>query len=138
MSFHARHFWCAQKVGGQVIGAFDTEIAGAASEGGPESLVGFVHVVAGDKTGKGEPRPYLHSHMLAVREGYRNRGLGAQLKLEQRREALARNSPHRMDLRSPGDQERFSEYPQAGSDCSPLSGGFLWCILISTAGWASD
>jgi len=28
--------------------------------------------------------------MLAVRETYRNRGLGAQLKLEQRREALAR------------------------------------------------
>jgi predicted GNAT superfamily acetyltransferase len=28
--------------------------------------------------------------MLAVREGYRNRGLGAQLKLEQRREAVAR------------------------------------------------
>jgi predicted GNAT superfamily acetyltransferase len=28
--------------------------------------------------------------MLAVREAYRNRGLGAQLKLEQRREALAR------------------------------------------------
>ena len=29
--------------------------------------------------------------MLAVRDSYRNRGLGAQLKLEQRREALSRN-----------------------------------------------
>jgi GNAT superfamily N-acetyltransferase len=32
--------------------------------------------------------------MLAVREGYRNRGLGAQLKLEQRREALKRGIRH--------------------------------------------
>jgi predicted GNAT superfamily acetyltransferase len=43
------------------------------------------------KTGGGEPQAYLHSHMLAVRDSYRNRGLGAQLKLEQRREALSRN-----------------------------------------------
>jgi predicted GNAT superfamily acetyltransferase len=79
-----------QKVGGQVIGAFDMEIAGASAEGGPESLVGFALSLPGVKTGKGEPRPYLHSHMLAVREGYRNSGIGAQLKLEQRREALSR------------------------------------------------
>jgi predicted GNAT superfamily acetyltransferase len=32
--------------------------------------------------------------MLAVREGYRNRGVGAQLKLEQRREALKRGIRH--------------------------------------------
>jgi predicted GNAT superfamily acetyltransferase len=32
--------------------------------------------------------------MLAVRENYRNRGLGAQLKLEQRREALSRGIRH--------------------------------------------
>ncbi len=79
-----------QKVGGQVIGAFDTEIAGAAAEGGPEPLVGFVAALPGIKAGKGEPRPYLHSHMMAVKEGYRNRGLGVELKLEQRREALER------------------------------------------------
>jgi predicted GNAT superfamily acetyltransferase len=40
--------------------------------------------------GAGEPRPYLHSHMLAVKENYRNRGLGVQLKLEQRQDALQR------------------------------------------------
>jgi len=32
--------------------------------------------------------------MLAVREGYRNRGLGARLKREQRREALSRGLRH--------------------------------------------
>jgi len=83
-----------QKVGGQVIGAFDTEIAGAAADGGPESLVGFLVSLPGVKTGTGEPRPYLHSHMLAVRQGYRNRGLGVQLKLEQRKEALGRGICH--------------------------------------------
>ncbi|MGD0629999.1 MAG: GNAT family N-acetyltransferase [Terracidiphilus sp.] len=79
-----------QKVGGQVIGAFDTEIAGAGDEGGPESLVGFVLALPGIKFGGGEPRAYLHSHMMAVKEGYRNRGLGVQLKLEQRKDALKR------------------------------------------------
>jgi predicted GNAT superfamily acetyltransferase len=34
-----RAFLVAQKIGGQVIGAFDTEIAGASAQGGPESLV---------------------------------------------------------------------------------------------------
>ena len=57
-------------------------------------MVGFAMSLPGVKTGKnstdGNPQPYLHSHMLAVRDRYRNRGLGAQLKLEQRREALSR------------------------------------------------
>jgi predicted GNAT superfamily acetyltransferase len=83
-------FRVAQKIGGQVMGAFDTEIPGAAPNGGPESMVGFVFSLPGVKTGDGEPRPYLHSHMLAVREEYRNRGLGTRLKLEQRTEALSR------------------------------------------------
>ena len=83
-----------QKVGGQVIGAFDTEIAGATAEGGPESLVGFLSALPGIKAGAGGPRPYLHSHMMAVKEGYRNRGLGVRLKLEQRKEALARGIRH--------------------------------------------
>ena len=83
-------FLLAQKIGGQVIGAFDTEIAGAAPEGGPEPLVGFAMSWPGMKTGEAEPRTYLHSHMLAVRAEYRNRGLGTKLKLAQRQEARAR------------------------------------------------
>ncbi len=87
-------FLVAQKIGGQVIGAFDTELARRRPSGTPESLVGFAMSLPGVKTGEnstdGNPQPYLHSHMLAVRDRYRNRGLGAQLKLEQRREALSR------------------------------------------------
>lgn len=87
-------FLLSQKIGGQVIGAFDSEIAGASAEGGPESLVGFALAWSGVKISEQGPKAYLHSHMLAVREGYRNRGLGAQLKLEQRREALKRGIRH--------------------------------------------
>ena len=87
-------FLVGQKIGGQVLGAFDTDLPGAAPNGTPESMVGFAMSLPGVKTGKnstdGNPQPYLHSHMLAVRDHYRNRGLGAQLKLEQRREALSR------------------------------------------------
>jgi len=83
-------FLVGQKIGGQVIGAFDTDLPGAGAEGSPESLVGFAMSLPGVKTGAGEPLPYLHSHMLAVRSSYRNRGLGAQLKLQQRVEALSR------------------------------------------------
>jgi len=34
--------------------------------------------------------PYLHSHMVAVKESYRNSGLGRKLKLFQRDDAIAR------------------------------------------------
>src|SRR5438046_1534799 len=86
-------FLVMQKIGGQIIGAFDTSLPEASAEGDPNSMIGSATslpgVKPGEKTGMG-PRPYLHSHMLAVKDSYRNRGLGAQLKLEQRREALAR------------------------------------------------
>jgi predicted GNAT superfamily acetyltransferase len=69
-----RLFVVAEKIGGQVIGAFD---AG--------DLVGFAMSIPGARDGKA----YLHSHMLAVREAYRNSGVGRQLKLFQREDALA-------------------------------------------------
>jgi predicted GNAT superfamily acetyltransferase len=89
-----RAFLVGQKIGGQVIGAFDTEIPGSLAEGGAESMVGFALSLPGLKSGEGIPQAYLHSHMLAVKEAYRNRGLGAKLKLEQRKEALSRGIRH--------------------------------------------
>lgn len=68
-------FVVADHVGGQVIGAFD---AG--------TLVGYVLAVPGVH----EQRPYLHSHMLAVRQTHRNTGVGRALKLAQRADALQR------------------------------------------------
>jgi predicted GNAT superfamily acetyltransferase len=87
-------FLLAQKIGGQVIGAFDAE---AANESGPDpmgSLVGFAMSLPAVRSVDGSPFPYLHSHMLAVRESHRNRGIGAQLKWEQRSEALSRGIRH--------------------------------------------
>jgi predicted GNAT superfamily acetyltransferase len=87
-------FLLAQRIGGQVVGAFDTQPANDQSPEQPEALVGFVMSLPGVKTDGGQARPYLHSHMLAVREGYRNRGLGVQLKREQRIEAISRGIFH--------------------------------------------
>ena len=70
-----RMFVVADKVGGQVMGAFD----------GSE-MVGFLLSVPGTRSG----HSYLHSHMLAVRKDHRNSGLGRRLKLLQRDDALAR------------------------------------------------
>jgi predicted GNAT superfamily acetyltransferase len=70
-----RMFVVAEKVGGQVMGAF----AG-------DEMVGFALSVPGTRSGK----VYLHSHMLAVRADHRNGGLGRRLKFFQREEALSR------------------------------------------------
>ena len=70
-----RLFVVADKIGGQVIGAFEGS-----------KLVGFVMAIPGSRSG----HPYLHSHMLAVSESHRNLGLGRRLKLAQRDDALAR------------------------------------------------
>jgi predicted GNAT superfamily acetyltransferase len=78
-----RMFIVAQRIGGQVIGAFDPE----------GKMVGFAMAIPGVKTARqpdGAPRPYLHSHMLAVSPHFRNGGIGRHLKLYQRREALSR------------------------------------------------
>jgi predicted GNAT superfamily acetyltransferase len=70
-----RMFVVAEKIGGQVIGAFDDG-----------DLVAFALSVPGSRGG----HSYLHSQMLAVRSEYRNAGLGRQIKLFQREDALAR------------------------------------------------
>lgn len=71
-----RLFVVASKIGGQVMGAFD---------GG--RMVAFLIAIPGIKPG---PASYLHSHMLGVLPEYRNAGVGRQLKLMQREEALVR------------------------------------------------
>jgi predicted GNAT superfamily acetyltransferase len=84
-------FMLAQKIGGQVIGAFDSEIASGNVGQQGAALAGFAMSLPGIKQTPNGPKPYLHSHMLAVRPTHRNLGLGAQLKWEQRRDALSRS-----------------------------------------------
>lgn len=87
----SRAFLIAQKIGGQAIGAFDTDLPDAGEQGNAASLVGFALAWPGIKAeAETGDRAYLHSHMLAVKAPYRNRGLGAKIKLAQRREALSR------------------------------------------------
>ncbi len=110
-------FLLEQKIGGQVIGAFLTGNEGTrelgkegtreqgnkgtreqrnegtnGQEGG--KLVGFALSLPGIRARSNGPQVYLHSHMLAVKETYRNRGIGAQLKRRQRLEALSRGIRH--------------------------------------------
>ncbi|MGA3130146.1 MAG: GNAT family N-acetyltransferase [Terracidiphilus sp.] len=85
-----RSFLLAQKIGGQVMGAFEVGFSNGLASGAAGTLVGFALSLPGVKIVEGKPYPYLHSHMLAVLESHRNQGLGAQLKWHQRGEALAR------------------------------------------------
>jgi predicted GNAT superfamily acetyltransferase len=71
-----RLFAVAGKIGGQVLGAFDES-----------RMVAFCLAIPGLKPGG---KYYLHSHMLGVLPEYRNSGLGRQMKLKQRDEALER------------------------------------------------
>ncbi len=68
-------FVVAQESGGQIIGAFDGK-----------EMVGFTMALAAIHEG----HPSLHSHMTAVLEPYRDKGVGRALKLFQRQEALSR------------------------------------------------
>ena len=70
-----RMFVVAEKIGGQVIGAFEGD-----------QMVSFALAIPGSRAG----HSYLHSHMLAVRAQYRNAGLGRRMKFFQREDALVR------------------------------------------------
>jgi predicted GNAT superfamily acetyltransferase len=69
-----RVFSVASKIGGQVIGAWDGN-----------TMVGFSLSLPATH----RRYPYLHSHMLGVKESYRNTGLGRRIKLFQREDAIA-------------------------------------------------
>jgi predicted GNAT superfamily acetyltransferase len=71
-------FVVAQETGGQILGAYSGN-----------ELVGFTLALAGIHEGG----PFLHSHMTAVLEAYRDHGVGRSLKLFQRQDALARGIP---------------------------------------------
>lgn len=66
------------EIGGQVLGAFDPQADGR--------MIGFTLAFPGFREG----RTFLHSHMTAVIPEYQNRGVGRQLKLFQREDALER------------------------------------------------
>jgi predicted GNAT superfamily acetyltransferase len=116
-----RVFIVAQRIGGQVLGAFDGE-----------TIVGFAMSLPGFRNG----RSYLHSHMLAVLPEYRNAGLGRRLKLAQREDALARGfdlmewtydpleikNAH-LNIARLGAISRRYQPDFYGSSSSPLQGG---------------
>src|ERR1700724_1701669 len=124
-----RIFVVAEKVGGQVMGAF------AGTE-----MVGFALSVPGTRSG----HIYLHSHMLAVRKDHRNGGLGRRLKLLQREDALARGieliewtfDPRAiqnayLNLEKLGAIARRYNINQYGITSSPLQGGLPSDRLIA-------
>ena len=124
-----RMFVVADKVGGQVLGAFS----------GPE-MVGFALSVPGTRSG----HIYLHSHMLAVRKELRNGGLGRRLKLLQRDDALARGieliewtfdpleiKNAYLNIEKLGAIARRYNINQYGITSSPLQGGLPSDRLIA-------
>lgn len=124
-----RMFVVAEKVGGQVMGAFD---------GG--AMVGFALSIPGTRSG----HLYLHSHMLAVRKDYRNHGLGRRLKLFQRDDALTRGieliewtfdpleiKNAYLNIEKLGAISRRYNINQYGITSSPLQGGLPSDRLIA-------
>ncbi len=124
-----RMFVVAEKVGGQVIGAFDGD-----------EMIGFALSVPGTRSGQ----VYLHSHMLAVRKQYRNGGLGRRLKLLQREDALARGieliewtfdpleiKNSYLNIEKLGAIARRYNINQYGITSSPLQGGLPSDRLIA-------
>lgn len=124
-----RMFVVASKIGGQVFGCFDGN-----------ELVGFSLSIPGTRNG----HAYLHSHMLAVRDKYRDAGLGRRLKLAQRDDGLARGfdliewtfDPLEiknafLNIARLGAIARRYTLNQYGSSSSPLQGGLPTDRLVA-------
>jgi len=131
-----RVFVVACKIGGQVMGAFD----------GAE-MVGFALAFPGMRNGHG----YLHSQMLAVRQQYRNGGLGRRLKLFQREDAVARGfelmewtfdpleiKNAYLNIEKLGAITRRYSVNQYGITSSPLQGGLPSDRLVAEWWMKSD
>src|SRR5438270_6070080 len=124
-----RMFVVAEKIGGQVIGAFVGD-----------GLVSLRLAIPGFRGG----HSYLHSHMLAVRAQYRNAGLGRRMKFFQREDALARGfeliewtfdpleiKNAYLNLEKLGAIARRYNVNQYGITSSPLQGGLPSDRLIA-------
>jgi len=124
-----RMFVVAEKIGGQVIGAF------AGNE-----MVGFALSIPGARSG----HLYLHSHMLAVRKQHQNAGLGRRIKLFQREDAIARGfeliewtfdpleiKNAYLNIEKLGAIARRYNVNQYGITSSPLQGGLPSDRLIA-------
>jgi predicted GNAT superfamily acetyltransferase len=124
-----RLFVVAEKVGGQVMGAFDGD-----------TMVGFALAIPGYRGG----HAYLHSHMVGVRVDHRNGGLGRKIKLAQRADALERGfelmewtfdpleiKNAYLNLERLGAIARRYNVNQYGITSSPLQGGLPTDRLIA-------
>jgi predicted GNAT superfamily acetyltransferase len=131
-----RLYVVANKIGGQIIGSFDGDV-----------LVGFVLSIPGSRDG----HSYLHSQMLAVRESYRNYGLGQRMKLAQREEALQRGfklmewtfdpleiKNAYLNIEKLGAIARRYSVNQYGNSSSPLQGGLPTDRLVAEWWLGSD
>jgi predicted GNAT superfamily acetyltransferase len=74
-----RLFVVATKIGGQAFGAYDGD-----------RMIGFCVALPGIRHSSSGNTLFLHSNMLGVVDGYRDKGVGRLLKLAQREDALRR------------------------------------------------
>jgi predicted GNAT superfamily acetyltransferase len=129
-----RMFVVANKIGGQVVGAF------VETERPEKELVGFALAIPAMRNG----HCYLHSQMLAVRQQYRNGGLGRRIKLYQREDALARGfelmewtfdpleiKNAYLNIEKLGAIARRYNVNQYGITSSPLQGGLPTDRLVA-------
>lgn len=124
-----RLFVVADKVGGQVLGAFTGN-----------EMVGFGLAVPGYRNG----HSYLHSHMVGVRNDYRNAGLGRRIKFFQREDAIGRGfeliewtfdpleiKNSYLNIERLGAITRRYNVNQYGITSSPLQGGLPTDRLVA-------
>ncbi len=148
-----RIFVVAGKIGGQVIGAFAAKDAKSSAGGrdkghgdrdrhnsDKEELIGFALAIPGVRNG----HSFLYSQMLAVRQQYRNGGLGRRIKLYQREEALERGfelmewtfdpleiKNAYLNIEKLGAITRRYNVNQYGITSSPLQGGLPTDRLVA-------